>query len=432
MNWQGAAVIVLVGTLAGCLAAVVPAGWAARESLAALLGSSGVRGGGAPTRWRRALIVMQVALSLVLLSCGALVARSFERLLAVDPGFQSEGIFTVKLRTPPEFFPSPADMEGFQDRVLDALAAIPGVSGSGAASVLPLTGMTSQMMVAAPGAPGNSGDAKRDKLLADLIAVRGDYLNVMGIQTVEGRRLEEHELEAMIDTSTARRFYPEGGAVGAQLVIGDRTFRVAGVVRHARQYSLDSDGRPQVLVRADDFAWRPLFYAVRTRRDVESLSRDVSAAVRRVDPRVPAGDPRSMAEIVRTVRSPQTVGAAIVGAFGFGALLLTSMGLFGVVAGSVNRRRHELAIRMAVGADHGQVLRLVLYDGARLVGLGLLAGAPGIYFGYGVIRGLLVGISPSDWITLAGAGLGLAGVAMVACYLPARQVLRIDPARVLQ
>lgn len=432
MNWQAALIVVFVGMLVGCVAAVAPAVWAARESLSSLVAGAGVRGGGAPARWRRGMIVMQVALSLVLLSCGALVVRSFERMLLVDPGFQPDGVFTVKVRAPPEFFPSETSMSVFQDRVLEALAAIPGVSGSGAASVLPLTGLTSQMVVTAPGAPGNTGAAERDQLLADLIAVRGDYFKVMGIGLLAGQMFAKGELEAIVDSATARKFFPDGGAVGARITLVDRTFTIIGVVNHARQYSLHADGRPQVLVRADDFTWRPLFYAVRTERDPESLLPEVGAAVRRADPRVPAGEPRSMAGIVRTVRSPQSVGAALVCVFALGALLLTAMGLFGVVAGSVNRRRHELAIRMAVGADHQRILRLVMLEGAVLVALGLLAGAPGIYLGYRVIQGLLVGVSPSDWLALVAAGLGLAGVAMLACYLPARRVLGFDPARLLQ
>jgi putative ABC transport system permease protein len=324
----------------GLLGAAAPAIWAARTSLSSLLACSSVRGGGGQTRWRRGMIATQVALSFVLLSSGALVVRSFERLLRADPGFRPEGVFTVKIRTPPEFFPKSADAIGFQDRVQDALASIPGVRGTGAATALPLTatGVFSsfQMPVTAPGAPGNKGDAERDKLIIDLIGVRSGYIETMGIQMIAGRSFNKLRdtgvAEAIIDSAVARRFFPGGNALGSQLQLGQRPLTIVGVAGHARLYGLHADGRPQVLVRAENFVMRPLFYVMRTTRDPHSLLPDVTAAVRRIEPRIAVGDPRSMDDLVQASRSPQAIGASLVGALALGALLLTAMGLFGVVA----------------------------------------------------------------------------------------------------
>jgi putative ABC transport system permease protein len=155
IDWRIAATVIAVGGLLGVLAATMPAAWAARTSLSSLLAGSAVRGGGGHGRWRRGMIVAQVALSLVLLSSGALVVRSFERLLRADPGFRSEGVFTVRVRTPPEFFPQISEAIAFQDRVQNALAAIPGVTGASAASALPLTATAFQATITIPGAPGN-------------------------------------------------------------------------------------------------------------------------------------------------------------------------------------------------------------------------------------------------------------------------------------
>jgi putative ABC transport system permease protein len=439
IDWRIAAAVIAIGTFLGILGAAAPAAWAVRTSLSSLLSGSSVRGGGGHSRWRRGMIVAQVALSLVLLSSGAFVVRSFEQLLRADPGFRPEGLFTVKLRTPPEFFPKPADAIGFQDRVQEALASIPGVLEASAASALPLTATSPlggfQVPMTAPGAPGNTGDAERDKLLIDWIGVRSGYVETMGIRLIAGRSFTKSRqigvTEAMIDAGVARRFFPDGNAVGARIRFGERPLTIVGVVGQARLYELHSDGRPQVLIRAEDFGMRPLFYIMRTTRDPHSLLPEVTSAVRRVDPRVPVGDPRSMDDIVQASRSPQAIGASLVGAFAVGALLLTAMGLFGVVAGSVTRRRHELAIRLAVGADHPRILRLVLVEGVLLVSAGLLIGAPGIYFGYRVIRGLLVGVSPYDPLALLAAALGLLTVAMAACYVPARRVLKLDPAQML-
>jgi len=139
-----------------------------------------------------------------------------------------------------------------------------------------------------------------------------------------------------------------------------------------------------------------------------------------------------MNDIVKQSLTPQAIGGALISTFAVGALLLAAMGIFGVVSGSVTRRRHELAVRLVLGANHGRTLRLVMKEGAILVMVGLLIGAPGIYIGGGLIRGLLVGVSPSDPLTLVAAALGLLLVTMAACYVPARRALRIEPAQLLR
>jgi putative ABC transport system permease protein len=430
-----AAVVIAVGALLGVLAAAAPAAWAARASLSSLLAGSAVRGGGGQGRLRRSLIVAQVALSLVLLSSGALVMRSFERLLQADPGFRSDGVFTVRVRTPPEFFPQMSDVIAFQDRVQQALASIPGVTGASAASALPLTATAFQRTITISGAPGNIGDAERDKALTDMIAVRANYVEVMGMRLIAGRAFTEFRqndvTEVMIDTALARRFFPDGNAIGATIRLGERPSTIIGVFNQARLYDVHADGRPQILVRAE-IGFRPLFYVMRTTREPHSLLPEVQSAVHRIDPRVAVGDARAMDDIVQASLSPQAIGGALISAFAVGALLLAAMGLFGVVSGSVTRRRRELAIRLALGADHGRVLRLILKEGALLVMAGLLIGVPGIYIANRMIRSLLVGVSPSDPLTLLAAALGLLLVTMVTCYVPARRALRIEPAQLLR
>ena len=437
MDWRIAAVVITVGGLLGLLAAMVPAVWSARTSLSSLLASSAVRGGGGHGRLRRGMIVAQVALSLILLSSGALVVRSFEHLLRADPGFRPEGVFTFRVRRPPDFFRQMSDAIAFQDRLTSALAAIPGVTGVSAVSALPLTATTAtaaQVMVKMPGAPGNTGDAERDAVLADVVGVAANYVEVMGIRLVEGRTFADRRdgvREAMIDSTLARRFFPDGSASGMTVAYGKESFTIIGVVDQARLYDVHADGRPQLLVRADDFI-RALSFVVRTTRDPPSLLPDIRAVMRRVDPRVAVGVPRSMQDFVDQALSAQKTSAALISAFAIGALLLAAMGLFGVVSGSVTRRRHELAIRLALGADHPRVLRLVLKEGAILVALGVLIGAPGVYFAGELMRGMLVGVSPSDPLTLIAVAAGLLIVTMATCYVPARRALGIEPATLLR
>ena len=171
---------------------------------------------------------------------------------------------------------------------------------------------------------------------------------------------------------------------------------------------------------------------LRSARSLPELVPEVRAAVGRVDPQLAIADVQTMEEVVReSLRQPR-LSAVLLAGFSLGALLLAAMGLYGVVAGSVSHRRHELAVRLALGADHGGVLRLVLGEGARLVLVGLLVGVPGIYLASRLIDGVLVGVSSYDPATLGAVAAGLALVAAVACWLPARRVSQIEPAQALR
>jgi predicted permease len=437
VDGQIALAVTALGALLGLLAAAAPAAWAARASLGTLLASSAVRGGGGHGRMRRGMIVAQVALSLVLLCSGGLVVRSLERLLRAEPGFRPEGLLSVRIRTPPEFFPKWPDAVAFQERLVAALATLPGATGASATSALPLTASAWQTTMRMPGAPGNTGDADKDGLLVDFVAVKAQYVEVMGMRLLEGRSFEalggERVREVMIDSAVARRFFPGTSPLGARITYDkDTVATVVGVVQQARLYDVHQDGRPQLIVRQEDVGLRPMFYVVRTTREPHALLPELRTAVRLIDARVAVGDPRSLDEIVENTLRPQRTSAALIAAFALGALLLAAMGLFGVVSGSVTRRRRELAVRLALGAGHGRVLRLVLAEGALLVGVGVLIGAPIVYAAGGLIRGVLVGVSPSDPLTLLAVALGLALVTLLTCYVPARRVLKIDPAQLLR
>jgi len=437
MDWSASGVIVALGAMLGLLAAAAPAVWASHTSLSSLLAHTSVRGGGSHGVMRRSMIVVQVALSLVLLSSGALVVRSLEQLLRADPGFRPEGLFTVLVRTPPVFFPKDSDIRTFQNRVNDALSRLPGVTGASAATALPLTASTtfSPVIIRIPNAPGNLGDPKLDSVLTDVIAARAGYVQVMGMRLVAGRAFEQSQpaqvREALIDTTFARRFFPGVDAVGRKIPYDDGELTIVGVIDQARLYDVHQDGRPQIYLRAEDWLFRPLFYVMRTTRQPQSLLRDVQSALRQIDSRVAVGEARTMEDIVANALRQQRTSATLITAFAVGALLLAAMGLFGVVSGSVTRRSHELAVRMALGADPGAALRLVLREAVSLVSIGLLLGLPMIFAAGGLIRALLVGVTPSDPLTLAATALTLVLVTLSACYLPARRVLRIDPAQLL-
>jgi putative ABC transport system permease protein len=402
-----------------------------------LLRNTAVRGGGGHGRMRRAMVVVQVALSLVLLSTGGLVVRSFERLLRADPGFEPSGLLTMRIPIPSQLYAEAADGIAHQNRLQAELLTLPGVTGVSAADALPLSAGANQTSIEIPGAPGNTGDPEHDRPLVDYIGTRADYVEVMGIRVLMGQAFENARRsdvrEALIDNVLADLLFPGANPLGAKIPFGDPdTLTIVGVVQQARLYDVHQDSRGQLFVRAEDWGYRTLSFVVRAERNPESLIPEVRAVVRRIDPRLAVAEVRPMTEIVGDSLRQQRISAVLIAGFSIGALLLAAMGLFGVVSASVTRRRHEIAVRLALGAGNGNVLRLVLGEGTRLILLGVLIGVPGTYFAGRAISSVLVGVSPSDPVTLSAVGLGLAAVALAACYMPARRVLRIEPAQSLR
>jgi putative ABC transport system permease protein len=437
MDWTVGAVVVGVGAVVGVLAAALPAAWAARTNLAVLLGNTAVRGGGGQGQMRRGMVVVQVALSLVLLATGGLVVRSFGRLLRADPGFDATNVLTVRVPISDQRFPKPEDVVALQDLMNDRLSALPGVIGVSATDALPLGADANQTSIVIANAPGNTGEREHDNPLIDYIGVREGYFDVMGMHMLEGRDFQVRRTknigEAVIDSELAEYFFPTGSALGARIPFGDPdTLVIVGVVQQARLYDVHEDGRGQVYIRADDWGYSSLSWAIRTERDPEQLIDEVRTAIHQIDPQLALANVQSMSDVVKHSLSQQRVSAVLIGGFAAGGLLLAAMGLFGVVSAAVTRRRHELAVRLALGAEHGRVLRLVLSEGAQLVLLGVAIGVPGTYFSGRAISATLVGVSPSDPLTLSSVGVGLGLVALAACYVPARRVLGIEPAASLR
>jgi ABC-type antimicrobial peptide transport system permease subunit len=305
-----------------------------------------------------------------------------------------------------------------------------------ASTALPLSASAEPATIRFPGAPGNSGDPQRDDVLADVVAVRASYVESLGMHLVAGRAFEtarpRDTVEALIDQRLATRFFPNGTPVGGTISVNGKPLRVIGAVNQARLYSLYEDGRPQVLVRAED--WTPFapYFVARVDGHPQALVPEVRRVIRQIDPRIPVSAFRPMDELVMDAQRQHRLSAVLTGGFALGAVLLVSMGLFGMVAGSIVRRSGELALRIVLGASYRRVLNSVFGEGALLVALGVLVAIPGVYAAGGLVRGMLVGVPPWDPITLVGVALGMALVTWLACYVPARRVLAIDPAAVLR
>jgi ABC-type antimicrobial peptide transport system permease subunit len=327
-------------------------------------------------------------------------------------------------------FPDNADSYAFQDRVESALRALPGVTRVSATSTLPLSGGGSISWVYLP-------DRVPDGTAGYRVFVRAGYPETIGMRVVAGRTFEAARhagvREAVIDRQMARHFFGSRSPLGATIMCDDRRLTIVGVVEPPRIESLHrDDSHPQIFMRAEDFPERPWLVALHTTGSPLALIPEVQAIVRRLDRRVPLSDVATMDDTLTELRCQERTSAIVIASLGVGALLLVAMGLFGMVSGSVAQRRGELALRLALGATHRRITRVVVGDGLRLVAVGALIAIPGIYMTGKALRGLLIGVSPFDVLSLVAATLGLTAVALLACYVAARPVMTIAPERLLR
>lgn len=436
LDASGALVTIGTGLALGVIAGIIPAVWAIRLPLCRLLALANTRAGGRRGTFRRVMLVAQIAMSFILLCSGALVVRTLDGLLRANPGFKSQNVVTFRIPVTQQRVPTNAAVNVLYDRVENRLREIPGVEIVGAASSLPMTAQSDQNSVGFPGAPGNSGEKEHDAPMADIFTARAGFVETLGIRVLEGTpfQLPYHPgvREVMIDATLARTFFPGGGAVGRRVRIGNDTANVVAVIGHARQYDVNADGRGQVYRRDEDDTYGTLSWMLRTSMDAQSLTPSINAAIREVDPELAVANIRTMSAIVEDALRPRRLTATLVGGFAVTALLLTAVGLFGTVASAVLRRRHEMAIRLALGAHHGKVLRMLLSESARQVAVGLAIAIPGFLAAGAVLDRVLVGVSRSDPLTITGVAVALAAIAMLASYVPARRVMGIQPARALK
>jgi putative ABC transport system permease protein len=343
----------------------------------------------------------------------------------------------------PRLFPKTEDAYAFQDRVEAALSTLPGVRSVGATAALPLSAVGPQNsiwgwqeMIALPSAPGTTGDSPRDSVMVQIIATRAGYPESMGMRVLAGSAFErtrpDNLQDALIDEQLARQFFPNRTPIGAAIPFRGKSLKIVGVVKQPRLSNLHEDGRPQLFIRAQAWVRYMPVWVVKTAGDPQALVPEIRRAIRRIDPRIPVSSMQTMDEIVTDALRQQRISTVLIGGFALGALLLVAMGLFGMISGSVVRRHGELAIRLALGASHQRMLRLALGEGAVLVLIGMVIAIPGVYAAGGLIRGLLIDVSPWDPVTLSTVAFGLVFVTMAACYVPARRVLRIDPAPLLR
>jgi len=379
--------------------------------------------------FRAALVAGEVALAAMLLTGAALVIKSFVRVSAVNLGFDSDNVVTVDLAR------TRKGVDAFYREVLGRITALPQVRAAGVINFKPLYGGPAWGQdITIEGRPLR---APNDFIYAGHRSVSLGYFRAMGIPLLKGRSFvaTDHDKDvAVISETMARRYWPGEDPVGKRFGVncggGPCNWNsIIGVVGDVKEDGATAD--PATLMYFLDTATE-MTLVVRTTRNPTNLIADVRSIVRSVDPDQPLGSVRTMENIVSESVAPQRVTMLIAGLFAALALLLAMIGLYGVISYSVAQRSHEFGIRLALGAAKGDILRLIIAQGFRLALAGIIVGLAGALALTRVLTSLLFGITPNDPLTFGAVAILLVGVALLACYIPARRAAKVDPMEALR
>jgi predicted permease len=386
-------------------------------------------------RLRRAFVVAELALALMLAVGAGLMLRSFQALLATDAGVRPERVATLELSLADAAYGGAAARRAFFERVLARLRAAPGVEAAAAVNELPMRG-TDGIAISVE-AEGRPRPEHAEPVYAQFLNVSPDYFRTLGVAVRRGGLFtlpyDTARREVVIGETLARRLWPGEDPVGRRMTspMGD-LHTVVGVVADVRPKSLESEVIPQMYYPLDASVPSNAAILARGPLDPGALAERLRAAVRAVDPVQPVYNVRPMAEVIAGAIAPRRANTLLISAFGAVAVVLAALGVYGVIAYGVVRRTREVGIRVALGARRGAVLALFLREGVALAALGVALGLAGAWGLRRVLAGLLYGVTPGDPVTFVGAAVVLLAVAAVATVLPARQALRVDPAATMR
>jgi putative ABC transport system permease protein len=427
-----------VSLVTGILFGLVPALAASNPDLNETLKEGGRGGTGSAKRQRArsAFVIAEVTLALVLMVGAGLMLKSFRHLQRVDPGFNPDGVLTMRMLLPFEIYQTPAQRASFYKQALERIGSAPGVEAISATSRLPLTEGGSSGTISGENSAIGPADLPVE---TEWRWITPDYFKAMEITVIAGRKFTEADAEgaplvAVIDKSFAERFYPGEDAVGKRIKRGrlDSTrpwMTIVGVVQNVHSRRLDSDSGVQVYFPfyQDPTAYNMSLVVRTSAADPLSLSGTVTAVINSLDNNQPVYDVYSLRQIVGDSMAQSRFSMLLMGLFAVVALALAAVGIYGVMSYSVVQRTHEIGIRMALGAQTSDVMRLVIRKGMKLTLIGIAIGLGASLALTRLMKTLLFGISATDWVTYSEIAVLLAVVAFLACFLPARRASQVDP-----
>ena len=437
LDWRVLGFTLVASVLTGILFGLAPALQISRTDVQESLKESG-RGSSSSrrhNRLRNLLIVGEVALSVVLLVGAGLLFRSFLRLQSVNTGFTPQQVLTVRLSPAGSNYRRDADYIAFYSQVMQRVSAVPGVESVGAINTLPLDkGPTAGFRI--EGRPPLTTDKWPG---GNYRTVSTDYFHTMNIPVVQGRAFNERDTETaplviMINQALANRDFPNENPIGKRINLGNLDpkgqpvwWEIVGVAANVRSLELREEATPEFYLSALQDSFANMFVVVRTSVEPTSLAASVRRAAAEVDKSAAVSDVKTMDHIVNDAVTQPRFNLFLLGLFSGIALLLSAAGIYGVTAYSVTQRTHEFGIRMALGAQVSDVLRMILRQGMLLISVGIAVGLVASFALTRLLRTLLFGISATDPLTFVAITLLLTLVALLACYIPARRATKVDP-----
>ena len=433
---------IAVSVLTGVIFGLAPALQASKPDLNETLKEAGRGSTGRRHILRSVLVVSEVALTMVLLIGAGLMIRSFYRLQRVDPGFVADNLLTFSVSLPQKKYPEEQRRINFYQQLLQNLSATPGVQSAGMATGLPLgnNGWQSGYWI-----EGRPQPPQGQRPLTEVAFVSPGYFEAMRMTLLSGRNFTEQDVKppgppdpqhpsfspptvTIIDEEFARRHWPDGDPVGQQISFWGGKATIVGVVRRVKMEGLSTDSnRVQSYYPYLQNPGGSMSIVLRTAGDPSSLANVARQQVLAIDPDQPIYGVQTMGEIWTDSIAPDRLYLMLLGTFALVALVLAGVGIYGVMAYSVTQRTHEIGIRMALGARQSDVLGMVIRQGMTLAVIGLGIGLGGAWLATRLMASLLFGVSATDPMTFAVISLVLAGVALGACFVPARRATKIDP-----
>ena len=420
--------------LSGVVFGLAPALHGSRGDLIAVLNEGGRSGtsGRASRILRRSLACVEIALAVVVLIGAGLLIRSFVHLRSADPGFHSAGVLTLRLPVAASRATSAERRVAFMQSVIERVSRVPGVTSAAAINGLPLNGLNTGADFVVEGRPGPPPVRHPNGLIR---SITRDYFVAMGIPLLSGRTFQETDTSAakpvvIVNRTLARQFFPDHDPIGARLVIESTVTRVAeivGVAGDIKPESFEGEDWPMIYSPYEQVPVYGPTLVVHTPGPPEAIASAVVGEIHRLDPEQVVADVRPMDAVIDRAISGARFHTALLGIFACIAFLLAALGIYGVVSFDVAERTSEIGIRMALGASPGDILRMMIGQGALIAGCGIAAGLGGAFWLTRLMSSMLYGVQPDDVWTFVLISVVLAGVALAASFLPSRRAMSLEP-----
>jgi putative ABC transport system permease protein len=379
-------------------------------------------------RLRSVLVVTEMALALMLLVGAGLLIRSFSRVLAVDMGFNPRNVSTTEMFLPPDKYSTPAQFISFHSSLMEKLKNEAGIESAATVNILPLKGTRAVSI----GVEGQPEPPPGQEVLVSQRIVSPAYFNAMAIPLRQGRVFTEHDTAdsppvVVISQSLAQKFWGQENVVGKRVTMGPKASEIVGVVGDVKEASVEDATNPEVYLPYQQQPWPVFTLVLRSSGDPKNLVGIIQRDVAAIDKDQPLGKSAPMEEVLADKLAQRRLNVLLLGVFGGVALLLALVGIYGVISYTVTQRKHELGLRMALGAQPHHILKLIVGQGMTLALIGIGIGLAGAFILSRYLTSMVYKISVTDPVTFVGSALLLILAAFIACYLPARKALKVYP-----